>query len=345
MKGFEWTVIGAGPAGIAAVGKLIDQGIKPLDIAWIDPKFLVGDLEEKWRRVSSNTQVKLFTKFLEECPVFRYEAAPDHPLKHLDPEETCPLGDVADPLQWVSDHLKKTVRSYEKRATALHLKNRRWEIEFGGESIHSKNVILATGSNYKKLNFPALIEIPLEVALNDEKLKAENLENDTIAVFGASHSSMIVLKNLLDAGAKRVINFYRSPLRYALYMDDWILFDNTGLKGHAATWARENIDGSWPENLERYHSSDPEFKGIISSCTKVVYTVGFTSRPPPQSTQFHALYYNDRNGIIAPGLFGFGIAYPEKVEDPLGNEEYSVGRWKFMKYINKVLPFWLRYAP
>jgi len=37
MKVFKWTVIGAGPAGIAAVGKLIDSGVKPLEIAWVDP--------------------------------------------------------------------------------------------------------------------------------------------------------------------------------------------------------------------------------------------------------------------------------------------------------------------
>ena len=345
MKAFKWTVIGAGPAGIAAVGKLIDTGVKPLDIAWVDPKFKVGDLGEKWRRVSSNTKVKLFTKFLEECDVFRYRMAPDHKLKHLDPETTCLLGEIADPLQWVSDHLKVAVHAYENKATTLNLKNQAWEVEMDGETLLSKNVILSTGSTPKKLNFPALGEIPIEVALDDEKIAQENLGSDTVAVFGASHSSMIVLKNLLNAGAKKIINFYLSPLKYALYMDDWILFDNTGLKGEAAIWARKNIDGKWPDRLERYHSSDPNFQRHISSCTKVVYTVGFDSRTPPKTPQYHDLKCNHRNGILAPGLFGFGIAYPEKVEDPFGNEEYSVGLWKFMLYINKVLPLWKRYAP
>ena len=34
----------------------------------------------------------------------------------------------------------------------------------------------------------------------------------------------------------------RRPLRYAEYRDGWILRDNTGLKGEAATPARENLE-------------------------------------------------------------------------------------------------------
>ena len=33
---YAWTVIGAGPAGIAAVGRLLDHGIAPEEIAWVD---------------------------------------------------------------------------------------------------------------------------------------------------------------------------------------------------------------------------------------------------------------------------------------------------------------------
>jgi cation diffusion facilitator CzcD-associated flavoprotein CzcO len=57
---YVWTVIGAGPAGIAAVGKLLDRGIADKDIAWIDPAFAAGDIGAKWRSVSSNTKVGTF---------------------------------------------------------------------------------------------------------------------------------------------------------------------------------------------------------------------------------------------------------------------------------------------
>ena len=39
---FQWAVVGAGPAGIAAVGKLLDNAVNPASILWIDPQFKVG---------------------------------------------------------------------------------------------------------------------------------------------------------------------------------------------------------------------------------------------------------------------------------------------------------------
>lgn len=59
-KNFQWGVIGSGPAGIAAVGELLDRGVSGKDILWLDPKFEVGDLGALWGPVSSNTSVDLF---------------------------------------------------------------------------------------------------------------------------------------------------------------------------------------------------------------------------------------------------------------------------------------------
>ena len=344
MKRFDWTVVGAGPAGIAAVGKLIDKGVKPLDIAWVDPCFKVGDLGERWFRVSSNTKVKLFQNFLSACDIFRFRMAPDFEIRHLDPESTCLLAAIAEPLQWITDHLKVAAHPYQGAAKFLKHTKGGWEVEVESETFHSKKMILATGAIPKKLNIPKLQEIPLEVALNDQALEKENLENDTVAVFGASHSAIIVLQNLLKTGVKKVINFYNSPLKYALERDGWILFDNTGLKGEAAIWAQKHINGTWPERLERFHSESEEAKAALSYCTKGVYAIGFETRLPPETPQYPELKYNETNGIIGPGLFGLGIAYPQKVEDPLGNQEYNVGLWKFMNYLETVLPIWMNYG-
>ena len=61
MTDYKWTVIGAGPAGIAAVGRLLDHDIAPTDIAWIDPEFIAGDIGGKWRAVQGNTRVACST--------------------------------------------------------------------------------------------------------------------------------------------------------------------------------------------------------------------------------------------------------------------------------------------
>jgi cation diffusion facilitator CzcD-associated flavoprotein CzcO len=345
MTSCEWAVIGAGPAGIAAVGRLLDGGIAAEEISWIDPYFAAGDLGRKWRAVSSNTQVSLFLTFFKNSPAFRFSEGPRFALEDVAPEGTCRLGLVADPLVWISEHLRSRVKCFQTTATALSMKERRWVIDTERGEIASENVILAIGATPKKLSFPHLDEIPLDVVLDPEKLAELHLEGSTVAVFGSSHSSMIALPNLLDRPVQKVINFYRSPLRYAIYLQDWIVFDDTGLKGQAAAWARENIDGVYPERLDRCWVDGPDFRERVEACDRVVYTVGFERRRLPETRQWGPLDYNATNGIIAPGLFGLGIAFPQYAVDPLGYGQYRVGLQKFMEYLDSVLPLWLRYGP
>nr|WP_228546985.1 NAD(P)-binding domain-containing protein [Candidatus Neptunochlamydia vexilliferae] len=342
MERFQWGIIGAGPAGIAAIGKLIDQGVDAGSIAWVDPDFQVGDLGQKWRAVSSNTSVKLFLDYLNICPAFNFAKAPHFRLKDLDPEKTCLLQEIADPLIWVTGQLREKVRSFEGEVSLLEMENREWILKTDKEVLAAKNVILATGAEQRKLEYPNLKEISLEKALVAEKLP--DVSEETVAVFGSSHSAMIVIKNLLEYPAKKVINFHRSPLKFAVFFEDWVLFDNTGLKGETAEWVRKHIHGKYPEHLNRVLASDPEFSTLLSQCQSVVYAVGFERRVPPKAYQIGHLTYNESNGIVAPGLFGLGIGFPQKVEDRFGNVEYSVGLWKFMVYLDAVLPLWMRYA-
>ena len=55
---------------------------------------------------------------------------------------------------------------------------------------------------------------------------------DTVGVIGSSHSAILVLMNLLEMEqGPRVVNLYRSPLKYAKFLSDGtIILDNTGLK-------------------------------------------------------------------------------------------------------------------
>lgn len=343
MTQYRWTVIGAGPAGIAAVGRLLDHGIDGDEIAWIDPEFGAGDLGCKWAAVPSNTKVEAFLDYLTASPSFRFEEAPACELHTLEPEQTCRLGVVAEPLVWISKHLSQRVTTFPTTATDLTLTDRHWTVTTEGASIVSKNVVLAVGSIPRRLSYGNLDEIPIEDALDPAKLSQLSLDGATVAVFGSSHSSMIALPNLLNTSVQKVINFYRSPLRYAVYLDDWILFDDTGLKGLAADWAHENIDGTYPERLERYSVDDPEFDKTLERCDHVVYTVGFERRHLPETPQWGALEYDRTSGILAPGLFGLGIAFPRYQINPLGAGDYRVGLQKFMQDLNAMLPLWLRY--
>ncbi|MCL9683709.1 FAD-dependent oxidoreductase [Legionella maioricensis] len=343
-KTFQWAIVGAGPAGIAALGRLLDNGISPDAILWIDPYFKVGDLGQFWTNVSSNTKVKLFNDFLLASPSFSYKnVAANFQLNELTPGDTCTLKYVVEPLQWVSDQLIQKVEVQRTTITTMHLSERTWTLCSDSHTFKARNVLLATGASPSSLNYPGVEVIPFDFAIDKEKLANIANKNETYAVFGSSHSAIIIVRYLVELGVKKIINFYRSPCRYAIDMGDWILFDNTGLKGETAAWARENIDGVLPANLVRYNTSQPNISRYLPECNKVIYAVGFEKRQNIVIGDYEDTKHNSHVGIIGPGLFGLGIAYPEVKTDPFGSVESQVGLWKFMVYLNKVMPVWFKY--
>ncbi|HAU1515530.1 TPA: FAD-dependent oxidoreductase [Legionella pneumophila] len=343
-KSFQWSVVGAGPAGIAAVGKLLDYGIAPSEILWIDPHFKVGDFGQLWRNVSSNTTVKLFSSFLHAANSFSYKKAPStFRLNNLDPDNTCLLSDVAEPLQWVTSILVNQVIAEETVIHSLSLSGGCWTLCSDTQQYRAKNVILATGAVPSSLNYPGVNVVPFEIAIDKQRLAHFVDTNETYGVFGSSHSAIMILRSLIELGVKKVINFYRSPCRYAINMGNWILFDNTGLKGDTAAWARKHIDGVLPANLVRYYPSELNIARHLPECDKVIYAVGFERRKNMTIDNYEHVTPNPHVGIIGPGLFGLGIAYPELSVDPFGTIEHQVGLWKFMVYLCKVLPVWFKY--
>ncbi len=340
---FQWAVVGAGPAGIAAVGKLLDQKIDPAKIIWLDPYFRVGDLGRYWKNVSSNTKVQLFINFLQDVRSFHYELAPDFPLNHLPPNDTCTLHYMVEPLQWVSNHLCESVYVKHALIAEISLSERVWSLRNSTQTFLAQNVILATGAVPETLGYSDAEIVPFDIAIDKGRLSTYVNTNETYAVFGSSHSAIMIINYLVDLGVKKTINFYRSPCRYAINMGDWTLFDNTGLKGQTAQWARENIDGLRPKNLVRYIANETNIANHLPECDKAIYATGFKRRNNIVINDDKHHHYNPHLGIIGPGLFGLGIAYPELKPDPFGSNEHQVGLWKFMVYLNKIMPVWLKY--
>ena len=342
MKQYHWSVIGAGPAGILAVGKLLDQGVKSSDILWLDPAFNVGALGQYWYRVPSNTKVRLFTEFLLAASAFDYVNCP-HSFDHLDPDGTCLLADVVKPLQWVTQRLRKRVHTQEIEITELYKTQQGWCLSTHHESWSSNNVILATGAIPKQAPSQPLPCIDLPTVLNPEKLAQVVSPKDTVIVYGASHSGVLAVKNLLNLDCS-VINTYKHPLRYAIYQSDHIIYDNTGLKGVAADFARAQMETTMHPKLTRCLLASADYKSLVAQANKAVYAVGFVTHQRPHVANVHPANYDPQTGIIALGLFGCGIAFPERVTDRYGHQEWNVGLFKFARYLERVLPIWLAYT-
>ncbi|MDX2345815.1 MAG: pyridine nucleotide-disulfide oxidoreductase [Legionella sp.] len=345
----QWSVIGAGPSGILAVAKLIDSGISPKHISWIDPTFTVGDLSDKWSEVPSNTIVKLFVDYIKDMQCINLNLLSQCELFDLPDNETCYLSNVVTPLQQCTQQLKPKVHAIKDNVTHLELKNRFWHIKLcnrdSPEEIKSNNIILANGATPSEFKLNTNAEtIPLNIALSPKKLKNYIKRDDSIAVFGSSHSAILILKNLVDLNTTQIINFYLSPCQYALNLGDWTLFDNTGLKGSAARWAKENIDGQLPDNLMRIISNEKNINQYLPTCNKIITATGFKANDSIQIKGVNSNHYQPQTGIIAPGLFGLGIAYPEKTTNDFGIAETKVGLWKFATYLKKILPIWLKYS-
>ena len=98
-----------------------------------------------------------------------------------------------------------------------------------------------------------------------------------------------------------------------------------------------------PVNLTRFIANEKNLACELNKCSHAIYAIGFKRRNIiiQGSSDFE---YNSKTGIIAPGLFGFGIAFPEVKIDSFGNEEHRVGLWKFLNYLNNVFPIWIKYT-
>lgn len=151
-------------------------------------------------------------------------------------------------------------------------------------------------------------------------------------------------------------------------MDGWILYDNTGLKGQAAQFAREQLEvsclptsqaGQFIEKIDTSNGQESlAYQTHLPQCTHIVSAIGYERNPLPKFTRNgQAIYGTDRHqrlewdssfgGFldeqqnVVPGLHGAGIAFPEKVVDPMGNVEHAVGFFKFMKFLRRVTPQWV----
>lgn len=314
-------------------------------------------------------------------------------MRSLDPEKGCRLGHAADMCLMLTEGLRETagVTAQEGRVAEATFDEgaAHWSVRLQpgsassseARTVQAKRVVLCTGSSPNNdplpVDIPNLQNLDLDTALSPTRLSSaiSPLGPTTISVIGASHSAILVLMNLYGIASTskpdlKVRWLTRHPLRYAVFMDGWILRDNTGLKGEAAEWAKANLEPDvYPQSdvskyiqridYEAGREKDVFLEGIPGS-DFYVQAIGYNRDPIPtiktsgggevvpqfdhERGTFNYVKESADGKVQSieplPGLFGAGIAYPERVKDPHGNVEMSVGFWKFMRFVKRVSPEW-----
>jgi hypothetical protein len=241
--------------------------------------------------------------------------------------------------------------------------------------VTTPRIVLCTGSSPANppppISGTSIKSLDLDTVLKPSILYDHIPKNQptTIAVIGASHSAILALMNFVDLARSshpnlRIKWFTRHPLRYAEFMDGWILRDNTGLKGQAAQFAREQLeDAMLPKSdagrfVRKIDTSSGKenaaYNAELPECTHIVHAIGYQrdalpslsrnhGKSPPGEIEWDSEFggFVDRQDEVVPGLHGAGIAFPERVVDPMGNVEQAVGFFKFMKFLKRVTPSWV----
>lgn len=375
----------------------------------MSPKFSPHDrLEEKLTR-SSNTKVKRFVMYAEALESFKKVIEQTEKpnaytvLKDLDQEKTCHIAEAADLCIMLTKGFDRSHGVYSRRGKVLsaeltpvsvftwgfiyqgfvtdNKQDEGWKIETTRKPpLHADMVVLCTGSSPNTTSYEHLVSkgakklkfLALDEALRPSRLGSRFNPNkrSSVAVIGASHSAILVLRNLYNLAASgthlnlSVKWFTRHPLRYAEEKDGWILRDNTGLKGDVATWAKENLeedklDGSdVSKYIRKINTAGPDGKDdpkkyrlVLDNCTHICQAVGYGRNPLPTilrgEEKLDLVFDHETGGFRevgsgnkVEGLYGAGIAFPERVTDPEGNVEMAVGLWKFMTFLKRVVPKW-----
>ncbi len=368
---YEFGVVGLGPAGCFFLACLPEE-------AWartvvFDSAATVsqqqhedrdtcigGDLRRYYENVVANLPCQKLAAAFHAIPRWKDETltvfekyAPD----------ACPyLGDIAGQLcEFVKPLLPRMAERSTEHIVEARMIPGGWRLVGNtGATWTVTKLVVCTGGEPRQLD--SLQEaatsraIPLDIALDAEQLRAHVGSADRVVVFGTAHSGLLILRNLREAGCQHVSAIYRSasgpPFRWARPHDTECpchllggtgCHDSEGVKQEAAAIADAIVRGEWgAETPHILRSEDVAAVGAaLKAATAVVYAVGFQSRLP----QFYGLggdllniRHDPQTAQVAPGVWGFGLAFPSCYETPRGTVAPDVGLPAFAAHIQRCMP-------
>jgi hypothetical protein len=308
-----FVVVGAGPAGCILLASLPDEALTK-DVVVVESGCVGGDLARYYGGVLANLTTAEMIRQIQLVP--RWATTPMTCLASYAPDACPPLSEVCRQLRILMIPLfaKITMRTAEVRQ--VEKVGERWRVDTSTGPLWAQKVALCVGAVPKQLDLP-LSNIPLEVALHEERLRGFVQPGQRVVVFGTAHSGTLVLRNLQRVGCKGV-GIYRGDKAFSWARDG----DPNGIKQESAVIADEIMGGIWGPLTPSLLSS-AEVGGVIRACMEaeaVVYAIGFQTRGVPvlvEGTPLPLMHDSD-TGKIAEGLWGFGIGFPSGVGRDVG---------------------------
>ncbi|OCF78403.1 hypothetical protein I204_00343 [Kwoniella mangroviensis CBS 8886] len=379
-RSYKAIVIGAGPGGLAVVKSLLDVGLSKvcwIDKSFKGGRLneLYREISSNTKvgiyldAVDSSATCR---RIIDTTPGPNAMTE----LKKIDRDETCQLSLAGDMIEMIEEGISKDggVEKIRGDVEEIRLKGSTWSVGLNNHPspLTTPRIFLCTGSQPITPSLHLPYNSNLKILDLDRCMVKSTLpalfpkdKKSVVGVIGNSHSGVLVCRNLFEIHQEKqrdlkILNFARSKIRYAIYQDDGgILYDNTGLKGDTAQWSKEHMDNPSEQDqevIEQIDISSNEkevYQDRLKECTHLIYAIGYQPNPYPKMVidgekinqdglvfdQDTSEFRIDGNRKVK-GLYGLGIAHPEKSQDPEGHVENNVGLAKFFKFAEKNQELW-----
>lgn len=330
-------VVGLGPAGILTLAQIPDEYLASTVV--FEPNAVGGEIGTLYGSVIANIPTKIIIDTLRRVPRWKNTQF-THLTKYAD--EACPvLSDVVKQLRTLIAPVLRAVNFHSQRVKRMDNTLKSWTITTDtGASFEVGKLILCTGAVPKTMDLP-IQTIPLHIALNGSQLASYVNSDDSILVFGTSHSGTLVMKNLKNAGVKNVTAIYRTEKPFYFARDGY----SEGIKQESAAIADDILAGNYGECTPRLinYTDFAALYRTLHTATAIIYATGFET---PKET-YHKngnkkpLVWDCMTGTFkdSPGsIWGFGIAYPQMYKDAEGVCHPDIGFGGFIDAIQRALP-------
>jgi cation diffusion facilitator CzcD-associated flavoprotein CzcO len=326
-------IVGAGATGLLLLLLLHESGFDMSKVTIVDPYFDGGDLARKWTAVISNTPwSKSVNSLKQACPSISIPTREG-------PDTTTPLVEIAHLLRELSSTAVKNTQHVQGNVVSCKYDStmRTWTttVETGGaqqHSIQTSKLILTQGSEPKKMNLP-IPAIPLEIALDIDRIKHYIRKGDKVLVFGTMHSGTLVIQNGASLGAN-VTAYYNTEKPFYWARDG--IYD--GIKADAAEIADKIVAGITPVTLVSTRDTAQVIR-TSHGAQWAVFAMGFQPRPinitVDSESSSHTEYDGQTGRLGVPAAWGFGVAYPNRAPDGV---HWDVSVASFLEHMKLQIP-------